>query len=130
MELRIRVKDSHYLLSAEEEMFGKTDYNYGFALPENLQLVLDSQSITLDRLVTGVPVNGEFQQVKTEEIELPADIDYDSDEYYERDYIYDEEIDDLSSLTFFYFLDEDGNKRYIYDCVRYRDEIIHLYLDE
>lgn len=136
MELRLRLLDSWWLRSADYEMFGNTDYNYGFALPENVKFILryvpkdEPDNVvelfcTLSQLLKGH--NG--HKVSSEKISVPT-FEHDFDEYEQRDYVTEEEIEDINEdLTFFYFINN-NKKYYLYDVVKYKGKILHLYLDE
>lgn len=136
MELRLRLLDSWWLRSADYEMFGDTDYNYGFALPEDVKFILRyvpkdepdnvvELSCTLSQLLKGH--NG--HKVNSEKIIIPTD-EHEYDYYEERDYVTEEEIEDINEdLTVFYFT-SNLKKYYLYDVVKYKGKILHLYLDE
>jgi hypothetical protein len=119
MKLRFKVLRSWYFLSADYELIGEEcEYNYGIAFPEEIGLPDGS---TLESIL---------DKVQQEELELPDGIEHEEDEYYEREYDGETEIDDISQLTLFWIPTSEGERMYIYDCVKYKDKIIHLYLDE
>ena len=134
MELRLRLLDSCWLRSADYEMFGNTDYNYGFALPKEIKFIFKykcednnevEMSLTLFQLLKGH--NG--HKINSEKISVPTD-EYDYDYYEYRDYVAEEEIDDVDeNLTFFYFTNN-RRKYYLYDVVKYKGKILRLHLDE
>jgi hypothetical protein len=120
MELKVVVERSWYLRSADCEMFNQTDYNYGFAFPEEIEVVFDGNDLPLsESLADGL--------VKEEPISIPEDIDFDEDYLEER--IYSNNIPS-SDITFYWFNTSSGDKVYIYDQIKSGDKYIHLYLDE
>lgn len=126
MNIRTIVKDSYYLLSDEYEMFGEKNFNYGFALPGNIDIKIDDEDeIPLSDLINKGKVN-------LEKIEIPEDIDSEQDDYEERVYLISDEVDSLDDITFLWF-SVDGYESHdmvLYDIVKYKDKYLHLWLDE
>lgn len=131
--IKTKVLRSWYLLSADYEMFNQTDYVYGFAFPHEIEVISVYNpkdgapvgfSVTLDKLIEGY----HGHKVKEEEIQLPTQ-EYEQDPYEERVYALDKDIP-LEDMTFFYFINGNGDKMYLYDIVKYQDKYYKLYSDE